>query len=90
MSELYGARGLPATSAAAGEDITAKYEAYFAAFFAERGGNPTTSYRSGMQPAAVAASTPEQIGAEHAAACQRMAAYCESKGSPAAGCCSRG
>jgi hypothetical protein len=82
MSELYGQRGLAAASVAgAGEDITAKYEAYFAAFFHEAGAVPSTRYRDGFEAAAAAAlASPEQVGADHAAACQRMAQYCESKG----------
>jgi hypothetical protein len=83
MSELYGTRGLPSPNIAGGEDITAKYEAYFAVFFGDRGGNPSATYRDGMRSASTAtaaAATPEQIGADHAATCQRMAQYCESQG----------
>jgi hypothetical protein len=85
LSELYGARGFAAVSATDGEDITAKYEAYFAAFFQQAGAAPSTRYRDGFSPTssragAAALATPEQVGTEHAAACQRMAQYCESKG----------
>jgi hypothetical protein len=83
MSELYGQRGLPAIAAAGADDISAKYEAYFAAFQREAASTP---YREGLSqtpsqaaaPAAVASA--EQVGTEHAATCQRMAQYCESKG----------
>jgi hypothetical protein len=88
MSELYGERGLAAIAGAEGEDITAKYEAYFAAFhrlsprtaYREGFAQTTTRSATGRSATAAALASPEQVGAEHAATCQRMAQYCESKG----------
>lgn len=80
MSELYGQRGLMVINTVDPEDITAKYEAYFAAFFHYVPGAPSSRYREGFSASATDAAGPEQVGAEHAAACQRMAQYCESKG----------
>jgi hypothetical protein len=80
MSELFGQRGLMAINSVEEEDTTAKYEAYFAAFFREVGGAPSSHYREGFKTSATGAASPEQIGADHAATCQRMAQYCESQG----------
>jgi len=97
MSELYGTRGLAAAAGVGeGEDITAKYEAYFSAFFHQA---PAGVYREGFKTATVppagrdfaaaALATPEQAGAEHAAACQRMASTARARALPAPACCLR-
>src|SRR5512139_488789 len=70
MSELYGTRGLAGISGVEEEDITAKYEAYFSAFFHDA---PSTSYREGFSKApnqsgagrttaAAGLTNPEQVG----------------------------
>jgi len=82
MSELYGTRGLAAASAVSESNLSAAYKTYFAATndsryadqIEKRERPPMAIRTTGALP------SPEATGAEHAAACNRMAAYCESKG----------
>jgi hypothetical protein len=74
LSELYGARGLAAISAVS-EDITAKYRPTLPSIT-----KPSASYRDGFGQPAPQRRQSRAGGHRHAAACQRMAQYCESKG----------
>jgi len=83
MSELNGDRSLiPVAGAPAPpvvdetpEAIAAKYAAYFEAWAEQP---PSGAERTG--PRSLASAGPETIGAQHAAICQAMAQYCESRG----------
>jgi hypothetical protein len=81
MSELYGNRWLTgleiARQATETENIQAKYETYFKQFYRDRTAHP---FRNWTSSAVSGSASPEQVGVEHAATCQRMAQYCESKG----------
>lgn len=92
MSELYGVRGFATAQAMSafvsqsGPTTQQQYEAYFSVApssrYADQYQNYLAAWTRGGFVAAGVLSTPTAAGAEHAAVCNRMAQYCESKGVP--------